>query len=90
MGSETDALARFIAGLLGGSIDIGVTLVPLLGAYKRAKHDPEWREKGFAEWLQSDPQAAELLTRVLNRVREVLPRERREALIIALGGAPLD
>jgi hypothetical protein len=88
MATSDDRLAGFIKGLLTGSVDIGVTLIPLIGAYKAAKTDPEWKEKGIAEWLQSDPKAAEMLERVFKRVQETLPDETRAGLILALGGVP--
>lgn len=85
---QTQALADLVKGILSGTADIGFSLMPLVGAYKKAKTDPEWKELGFQEWLISDPKAAEMLERVLKRVKENLPDSTRCALIMALGGVP--
>jgi len=86
--SDTDALASFIGGLLSGTVDIGISMVPLIRAYNQARSEEGWREKGFADWLQSDPRAAPLLERALKRARETLSFEKRATLITALGGIP--
>lgn len=80
------ALAGFLTQLLSGTADIGVGLIPLIGAFKKAKQDPDWKEVGIVEWLQSDPEAAQMLARVLERAREHIPIEARASLILALGG----
>jgi len=86
MGHER--LGGFLAQLLAGSADIGIATMPLLAAYKTAKQQDDWKEAGFSEWIQSDPNAIRLLERVLTRVKDQLPYQQRVALIIALGGVP--
>lgn len=93
--SEVDAstqhkLGGLIKGILGGTVDLGITTLPLLAAYKKAKHDPEWREVGFQTWLEEDPNAAEMLVRVFQKTQETIPKNARDRLILALGGIPGD
>lgn len=88
--TNDEALAGFIRGILTGSLDIGFGLMPLIKAYNAARKDPQWKEKGIANWLSEDPEAAQMLERVLTRVRENLPEKTRMALILALGGMPVE
>lgn len=88
--AKEEALAAFLTGLLAGTADIGITMIPLVAAYKKAKKDKDWRESGFVAWLTSDPDAAPLLERVLTRAKEHIPSDKRAALIIALGGIPAE
>lgn len=81
-------LGDLLKGIMSGTIDLGVTMIPLLGAYKAAKSDPQWREVAFKEWLMSDPDAAPMLERVLKQIKDTIPAEHRIMLIMALGGVP--
>lgn len=82
-------LSEFLVGLITGTADIGLSLLPLLGLYKAQKDDPEWREQAFQDWLINDPKAAKMLCQVLERVKSRLPEETRMTMILALGGVPV-
>lgn len=82
------ALAGFLTQLLSGTADIGVGLIPLIGAFKKAKQDPDWKETGLVEWIKSDPEAMEMLARAVERARDHIPTPARVSLILALGGTP--
>lgn len=84
--AQQDKLAAFLRELLSGTVDIGVTMIPLIGLFKQAKTDPAWKQAGIVEWLTSDPQAAPLLAEALEKARDRIPIQARASLILALGG----
>jgi len=83
-----EALAGFLQGLLSGSIDIGMSLIPLVTVYQQAKQDPQWREMALAQWLKSDPRALMILVPALERAQSHLPFSVRKKIIVAMGGTP--
>ena len=86
--ARDELLAVFLRGMLSGTADIGLSLLPLIGMYKAAKADPAWKRAGLIEWITNDPQAAPLLAEALTKARERLPEPARMSLILALGGTP--
>lgn len=83
-------LAGFVAGMLSGGVDLGITLLPLVGAYRQAKASPDWKEEGLKTWLLTDPDASALLAKALADVQAKLSTTTRHTLIVALGGMPLE
>ena len=88
-GSTGKQLADFAKGLLGGTVEIGAALLPLIGAYAKSRGDPAWREKALKEWIMQDPRAVSILQRALEQVKDTLPPNTRNVLILALGGIPM-
>ena len=88
MADKTEALSKFLQGFLGGTAELGLSLLPLVAVYKDAKKDPNWREEGIKEWMLSDPAALTLLENAFKRARSRMSAESRALLIMALGGTP--
>lgn len=86
--AKNQKLGQFLGRLLLGTADLGFSALPLIKAFKDAKAEDDWKEIGLVEWIQSDPNAAEIVARALERGRTHLPETARCALIVALGGTP--
>jgi hypothetical protein len=82
------ALVNFIKGFFSGSVELGITMIPLIAAYNKAKKDPNWKEAGLQAWLTGDPNAAQMLANVCQQAQTTIPKAARDKIILALGGIP--
>jgi hypothetical protein len=87
--SEDRRIANFLKGFLSGTVEVGISLIPLISLYKNQKGSGDWKYHGLKEWLTSDPEASEQLVRVLATTKDQIPESARSAMILALGGVPV-
>jgi hypothetical protein len=83
---KRQALADLLKGILSGTVDLGIHLIPLLASFGKFKMENGWKEAGFRTWLETDPQAPEVLANALKAARDTLPENVKNMLLMALSG----
>lgn len=86
--AEKEVLANLLKGILSGTADISIGLLPALAAFAQYKKENGWKESAFGAWMTSDPNALPLLIKVVEKIKDKLPDTARMGLILALGGVP--
>jgi len=84
--ADQEGLAVLLKQILSGTANLGISTLPLLKAFGKARASKDWKYSGLKQWITEDPEAGALLTEVLYDIRQQIPENTRVAIIMALGG----